>query len=222
MKLVHMPFIFIISLNLGCASVRAGFAQKPCVMDADHYAQRAAELQAIVKADQDDRSGSPDSINWMKVGPRDLQRRMLVAEIFAEGCFREAQDYTAAALVFQHGDTADHFYQTFIWSKRAVDLGDTKQRWLMAAGLDRFLIRSGQRQLFATQGGKNPGSSCWCLEPVENTFPDTKRTEYTLRTLDQSMIWINSLNAEQSSCGKSQYCQDALRPSPAGTVPGFW
>ncbi len=48
------------------------------------------------------RSGGFDSTDWTKVNPRDLQRRIQVATIFAEGCFKIAADYASAATrVFQ-------------------------------------------------------------------------------------------------------------------------
>ena len=84
-------------------------------------------------------------MDWSKVTPRDLARRIKVASIFAEGCFKSAADYASAAMVFQHGTAADHFYQTFIWANKAVQLGDESQRWLTAAGLDRYLVALGQK-----------------------------------------------------------------------------
>lgn len=215
--------IYLILINvIGSAYAQTHYLQ--CMNDPARQQQRSEELQALVDADQADRQGSPDSIDWSKVAPRDLQRRIRVAEIFAEGCFKTAKDYAAAAMVYQHGDAPDHFYQTFIWSKKAVDLGDVSQRWLMAAGLDRYLVRIGQKQLFATQGGKDSptAGACWCLEPVEESFPEDRRIEYGKRTLKEALAWIDSLNAEKPSCSKSQYCNHLLKASPIGTVPGFW
>ena len=56
----------------------------------------------------------------------DLIRRKRVGEIFGEGCFKTAKDYSAASLIFQHGDTPDHYYQA-LWANRAVELGDISQ-----------------------------------------------------------------------------------------------
>jgi hypothetical protein len=194
-----------------------------CVEHPERQPAKSAELQGIVNADQADRQGPPDKIDWAKVLPRDREREVRVAEIFAEGCFKEAKDYAAAALVYQHGETADHVYQTFVWAKKAVDLGDSTQKWLTVAGLDRYLVRMGQKQLFATQYGKDTNNPCWCLEPVEPTFPDSKRIEWAKLGLDQALERLKSyFNHDQQSCNEIQYCHHDLKPTPSGAVPGFW
>jgi hypothetical protein len=116
---------------LGCAhSKKVGTELISCYEHPDQHASSSVELQNLVDADQADRQGSVDKIDWTRVLPRDLERRARVSEIFAEGCLKEAKDYSAAAMVYQHGETADHSYQTFIWAKRAVELGDSSQNWI--------------------------------------------------------------------------------------------
>src|SRR5689334_3820265 len=102
-----------------------------CDMNPALQGEMSTELLRIVKEDQADRSGPYDSIDFARVNPRDLARRIKVARLFAEGCFKSASDYASAALVFQHGTTADHFYQAFLWALQAVKLGDNSQRWLV-------------------------------------------------------------------------------------------
>ncbi len=133
---------FTLFTVIGCAS--ASYAEQadshmPCQADKARLEIRSKELTAIVQADQDDRK------NWerktegemIEIAKRDVVRRKRVGEIFGEGCFSKSSDYYAAALVYQHGDTPDHFFQTFVWSKRAVELGDPSQKRLMALGIDR-------------------------------------------------------------------------------------
>lgn len=90
------------------------------------------------------------------MGRRDLKRRKRVGEIFAEGCLKTADDFAAAAMIFQHGTSPDHFYQTFVWSKRGVDLGDDKQKKLVALAVDRYLVNIGHKQLFVSPHFVNP------------------------------------------------------------------
>jgi hypothetical protein len=217
-------FALLVLANSGCAHAQA--SRSDLISCSDHpevYASRSAELQKIVDADQSDRQGSPDKIDWAKVGPRDLERLARIAEIFAEGCFKEAKDYAAAALVYQHGQVPDHYFQTFIWGKKAVDLGDPKQKWITVAGLDRYLVHSGQKQLFATQFGKDSGSPCWCLESVEESFPEDKRIEWAKLSVKQEFDMLKSyFNKDQKECAEVQYCRHVLKPTPKGSVPGFW
>ena len=183
------------------------------------YKSRSQELQDIVKADQDDRKTMPLP---PEVIIRDQKRRMRVGEIFGEGCIKSAADFSASALVYQHGNVPEHFYQTFLWSKRAVELGDTSQKRMMGLGIDRYLVNIGQKQLFASQAYKlGEQGACWCLQPVENSFPDVKRIEYTGRSLNDSFKWVDELN-KGSSCAPATECKTSLKPTPEGSIPGFW
>jgi len=215
----------LILSHAGCNHFRSSKSDlTSCEYHPEVYPARSAELQKIMSADIADREGVPaDKIDWAKVLPRDLERRARVAEIFAEGCFKEAKDYTAAALVYQHGEMPAHFYQTFIWGKKAVELGDANQKWITAAGLDRYLIRSGQKQLFATQYHKDDKNPCFCLQPVEESFPEAKRIEWANLSLKQALGQLTStFNKGRTECGQVQFCNHTLKPTPAGSVPGFW
>ncbi len=185
---------------------------------------RSQELQSIVKADQDDRrnwqSRTADEMN--EIARRDEARCKRVGEIFGEGRFSKPEDYAAAALVYQHGDTPDHFFQTYIWSKRGVDLGDSNQKRMMALGIDRYLVNIGQKQLFGSQATKPDfkPETCWCLEQVEASFPDELRKEYVGKSYAETIDRLKELNAGKACPAKE--CPTALKPSPEGTVPGFW
>ncbi len=206
----------------GCATAEISTNVQSCFANPSLQSLESERLQKLAAEDQADRQGDVNTIDWGKVTPRDIQRRIDVAEIFARGCLNSAADYGAAATVYQHGDTADHAYQTFLWSKRGVDLGDSSQKWWLAAGLDRYLVRIGQKQLFATQFSKHAPDSCWCMEQVEGTFSDSRRVEFAKKNLAQALDFLKELNRNMPSCGNAKYCSVPLKPSPAGTVPGFW
>src|SRR4051812_30321390 len=105
----HMPkqLVSLVAFALmftGCAHVAAKAEQVEACDSSPHLQdEKSAQLIKIVNEDQADRSGPYDSIDWKKVNPRDLARRIEVARIFAEGCFKTASDYGSAALIFQHG-----------------------------------------------------------------------------------------------------------------------
>lgn len=221
MTIKHSAMATFVAL-FSATTFAQSFSFKTCDEDPAKQQARGAELQILVKADQDDRSVPFGSIDWQSVLPRDEARRKRVGEIFGEGCFKTAADYAAAALVYQHGNIPDHFFQTFLWSKKAVELGDESQKWLMAAGIDRYLVRTGYKQLFATQASIPPGERCWCLDPVEESFPESKRVEYTKRGLAPSLLWINTLNKDKQGCENFGTCRILRKNSPQGTVPGFW
>lgn len=214
--------LFLMSFVIACSHAKTIPDDASCVMQPDLQKEASVELQKMVAADQADRTDPTGAtIDWSVVSPRDLKRRIKTAMLFAQGCFKEAADYSAAAMIYQHGDTADHAFQTFIWAKRATELGDN-QKWLTAAGLDRYLVRAGHKQIFATQLTRDPGETCLCLEPTELSFPDKKRVEYTRLSLRDELDRMPTFwNKDHPACGKS-YCKHDLKPTPSGTVPGFW
>lgn len=216
-----MRLIILVSLLIsGCSSAAIEKSRESCFGRPDLQAVKSARLQQLEAEDQADRSHTP--IDWSVVTPRDIRRRIEVGEIFALGCFAAAADYAAAAMVYQHGDTPDHAYQAFIWSKRAVELGDSKQKWLVSAAIDRYLVRIGQMQLFATQFSRAFDENCLCLDPVEPTFPDKLRLEYASKTLEQALLFVVEQNKNDPTCKDVGACKRDRKRSPKGTVPGLW
>ena len=195
-----------------------------CSTDLSMQTARSLELKTLVDADQKAREGweNMSEDEAVKLFQEDKTRRKRVGEIFGEGCFKTAQDYASAALIYQHGDVPDHYYQAFIWANQAVRLGDVTQKHLAALAIDRYLVSIGKKQLFGSQAsyGLAVPNKCYCIEPVENTFPDAIRLDYLGKTLSEQYSWIELLNQKQH-CQTTE-CQKTLEPSPVGTVPGFW
>jgi hypothetical protein len=189
-----------------------------CFRDSARQKLRSQELQDIVNADQADRQGVVD---WSVVAPRDEARRKRVGEIFGEGCIRAAADFAAAALVFQHGDVPEHYYQAYLFAKRAVELGDANQKHLMADGIDRYLISTGHKQLYATQGFRPSPDACHCLDAVEMSFPDQRRRRDANWSLKQGFEMVTRFD-EGKNCGRPRFCDRPLAPTPRGSVPGVW
>ena len=59
------------------------------------------------------------------------------------------------------------------------------------------------------------------LAAEETKLLAQKMTESQGRTISDASTWVQRLNKEQS-CGPAKECSQELRPSPKGTVPGFW
>jgi hypothetical protein len=220
---MNPSFLFLIFFISSCASAQTGHYIS-CSQDPQKLEARSQELSQIVKADQDERADFPSKTpeEMQEMMKQDVLRRKRVGEIFGEGCFSKAQDFAAAALVYQHGDVPEHFFQTFLWAKRAVELGDPSQKRMMALGIDRYLINIGKKQLFGSQATKGDTSpdGCWCLQQVEESFPDQLRKSQTGKNLSEALEWVQELNAGKNC--PSQQCTKELKPSPKGTVPGLW
>lgn len=219
---------FVLFMITGSYAGASAESLIPCLDNPKLQIERAKELQTILEADQNDERKAmaehPEAPlvqkNLEEMAKRDLSRRKRVAEIFAEGCLKTARDYAAASLVFQHGNVPDHYLQAFLWARRAVDLGDASQKAMVAMTIDRYLVNLGHKQLFATQFGKAVGESCLCMEPVEESFPDSQRLKYQKNSLAEQLAWLKKKN-EGAKC-PSSYCRREFKGSPSGTVPGFW
>lgn len=187
---------------------------------------RSAELQRLLRDDQNDyrkqMNDHPerplDSKKMFRMMANDLKRRKRVDEIFGEGCLRTREDFAAAAMIFQHGEVPGHFFQAFLWFREA---GMKPEQ---ALAIDRYLTKSGRKQLFGTQfasvGTIVPGvPACFCQEQTETSFPDSIRREFLSEESYGEQAW-EKFNRGKSCSQKN--CATQLAPTPAGSVPGFW
>jgi len=201
----------------------------PCA-DPNVQSQRSLELQKIRDADQADRAWQlnlgngpgPDQKTLEKMSQKDLGRRKRIGEIFGEGCLNSAEDYEAAFIVYQHGNTPGQFFQAFLWSKEALKLGNSHAKGDVAMAIDRYLVSIDHKELFGTQASQSSLEGCWCIQPIENSFPAALREEYRggTNTAYTGLALLKILN-KGNSC-PATFCDASLLPSPQGTVPGFW
>jgi hypothetical protein len=206
----RLSFLLVIAIRAQAAPAATAVSS---VYDCQGSSQ---EIKAIRDADQLDRS-QPMTL----MDQKDKKRRERIAEIFADGCFKTADDYANAALVFQHGEVPDHFFQAYLWSARAVELGDDRAETLMAAALDRYLKNKGYKQIYATQANILPEThGCWCLWPVEASSTDEDRRKLGRDPLADQMKWVDKLNSGNPSCGSAALCPVEAKPVPKGSLPG--
>lgn len=88
--------------------------------------------------------------------------------------------------------------------------------------LDRYLVSINHKQLFGTQAIQSTLGSCWCIQPIEDSFPQKLRDEYRGGTnaAYTGLAFLKILNAEKNC--PTTYCDIKLQETPKGTVPGFW
>jgi hypothetical protein len=181
----------------------------------------SAEVAGLVTADQAARTNPPADVDWPRIRAADLVRRTRVSELFGAGCLSSAEDYGSAALIFQHGAVSDDYKQAFDFASRAVLLGDGSKRDLMALAVDRYLVSTKHKQLFASQFTRRGDDPCWCLHQVEPSFPDAQRVAYVGKTLEEERHRARTMNASTSGCTRTE-CDEGLLPTPQGSVPGVW
>ncbi|BCA95887.1 hypothetical protein TUM19329_22480 [Legionella antarctica] len=196
----------------------------PCWEQPKKQALRSKELQKLEKTDQSDRANyfKLSEKGKIKIALADLKRRQRVGEIFGEGCFKTAADFRAAALIYQHGEIPDHFYQAFVWANRAVQLGDKNQKQMAALAIDRYLVSIGHKQLFSSQAKIIPNKNgCFCMQQSEKRVPGHFIKEYgALSVKERYALYKKSFNQDKNCTLKE--CSEELKPTPRGTIPGFW
>jgi hypothetical protein len=181
MKLAVGSFLFFAMFSANFAKAGDDLGIMPCSMKPEIQNARSLELQKLYDEDQSDYrkdiAANPvvpiDMKKMEKMGTSDLIRRKRVGEILAEGCFKTASDYKNAAMIYQHGNSPDHFFQAYVWSKKAVELGNTKEKQAVAQAIDRYLVSTGHKQLFGSQLYKDATATCYCLQPTEESFPNS-------------------------------------------------
>jgi len=186
------------------------------VEDLDAASKRLAELRA---ADQEARTGGM----WTN----DMPRRVEVAEIYAKGCLQRGADFHHAALIFQHGNSPEHYYQAWYFASRAVELGEDDAQWIIPRAIDRYLMNKGQKQLFGTNTvtphfiGIETEQAYFCLWPVEDSFPDDVRARYGIPPLSEKRRRVKAELPDNVGFDGAECSIDV--PSPPNDIfPGIW
>ncbi len=134
------------SLN-GCSTPPANPADLRSASPANH-----AELARLYAEDQADRRPSPgQTIDWTVVGPRDTARIARAKALYQEHALQTGADYYHAALLLQHGSTAEDYLLAHELCVVALSRGEGRAKWLAAATEDRFLLAIDRPQRFGTQ-----------------------------------------------------------------------
>ena len=180
-----------------------------------------ARIQEITDADQAERAGGTMNADSLK---RDLEKRKEIAGFFAEGCLLTGDDFFNAALVFQHGSVPDHYYQTWLWSKRAADLGHKKANWLIPRAVDRYLGSRGFKQLYGTQfyGTRTDDGFLWCLSDVASGISDEAREKIGVRSLAEAAEQVAKMNEGPLKSIEDSMCHDDKAEPPKGIFPGVY
>jgi hypothetical protein len=155
------------------------------------------ELKSLFEQDQADRKEWRNSSQKQieQVVQRDRERRQRVEELIASAALQAPEDYFHAAMIFQHGETLEHYWQAHELARRGAELGHRIARWLTAAACDRWLMRQGKPQKFGTQYTLKEGK--WVLYEVDPATTDVQRTEWNVPPLAQALQRAEKMNQEK-------------------------
>ena len=140
-----------------------------------------AEMAKMFAEDQAARTGiKPEQYKDMVFVRRmiadDAARRTRTRALLDAGKLTTAEDYYAAAFVFQHGGKPVDYLLAHTLALASAARGMKDASWIAAATLDRYLQSIGQQQIYGTQFGRK-GDGPMTQEPYDRALiPDTLRT----------------------------------------------
>jgi hypothetical protein len=161
--------------------------------------QSNVEMHAIRVADQADRVGGANGIDWSLVATRDKERIARTKEIVAAGGLRTAEDFFDAALVYQHGSEIDDIRMAYSLASvsASIDPEATNAKWLTAAAWDRIMMRLNKPQWHGTQFKRsNTAGAQWALYDIdESAVTEDERKRLNVPSLAEQRERAKRMNA---------------------------
>ncbi|MEI7583371.1 tetratricopeptide repeat protein [Runella sp.] len=187
----------------------ASFAQKP-----DN-----AELKKMYDEDQKARMAS--TIDWVQLSKNDSIRQKRVYELIHSGQLITGKDYYHSAMIFQHGTDTTASAMAVKLMKRAIDLDSTVNKWLLAAAIDRDLMRRDKPQIYGTQYIKMGQDAKWERYKIDSTqVTDIEREYYDVETLAEEKERTMNLRSISEFYSESQSLEKTLALIKAEKVKG--
>lgn len=153
------------------------------------------ELQRLYREDQQDRLS--DTINWAHVMTRDSIRELRVFTLLKNHLISTGQDYYHAAMILQHGSDTTASRMAVEMMRQSIELDGHISKWLLAAAIDRNLMRRGQPQIYGTQFISDDRGvfSRYVLDST--AISDLERRQYGVETLAEQREKLKRLNRKQ-------------------------
>lgn len=152
-----------------------------------------AEIQRMYDEDQSARKVA--NINWTELNKADALRRRRVDELLDSSKVRTGQDFYRSAMIFQHGTDTLASAKAIKLMKQALDLDSTVNRWLLAAAIDRHLMRKGMPQIYGTQYIMMGQNGKWQRYQIDTTkVTDQERRAYHVETLAEQLVKERRMN----------------------------
>jgi len=154
------------------------------------------ELQKMYNEDQSSRKVK--DIDWTTLLREDGLRRVRVYELIKEGKIITGKDYYNSAMIFQHGDDTIASGMAIKQMKKAIELDSTINKWLLAAAIDRDLMRRNKPQIYGTQylqfivNGNKSKLERYKIDPTQ--VSDRERKQYNVETLAEQKIKERNMN----------------------------
>lgn len=155
-----------------------------------------SELQRLFEADQNARR-DPD-MGWDEIDALDEANRSEVLSMLTRGEIRTGLDYFHAAVILQHGESAEEIRLAHSFATISNQLGYERARWMQAASWDRLLMYFEQPQWYGTQFTVDDDGKWYLHEVQEGAVTDEQRAEWRVPSLSESKARAIQRNQSQN------------------------
>lgn len=156
------------------------------------------ELQKMYEDDQNARKLV--NIDWKVLSKQDSLRQKRVTELIKEGKIKTGKDYYHSAMIFQHGTDTLASSMAVKQMRRAIEIDSTVNKWLLAAAIDRDLMRRNKPQIYGTQYIRKGENLNWERYSIDTTqVSDEERIYYGVETLAEQKTKEYELNSHPIS-----------------------
>lgn len=112
---------------------------------------KTAAVSRVHQLEIEDQSENPGNISPEEYYRHGDARRAEIRKLLEEGKITSGEDFSDAALIFQHGQTSEDFLFAHVLAVEALIRGGSADKWIAAATLDRYLQAVNRPQVFGTQ-----------------------------------------------------------------------
>ncbi|MBA3988776.1 MAG: hypothetical protein C0463_06565 [Idiomarina sp.] len=142
------------------------------------------ELQRLFDADQNARRDP--NMSWDEIDTLDEANRAEVLAMLARGEIKTGLDYFQAAVIMQHGESAEDIRLAHSFATLSSQLGYDRATWMQAASWDRLLMYFEQPQWYGTQFTIDDDGQWHLYEVQEGAVSDEQRAEWRVPSLSES------------------------------------
>jgi tetratricopeptide (TPR) repeat protein len=144
---------------------------------------------------EDQGSRMVTKVDWVVLAKQDSLRVVRVYELIKEGKIITGKDYYYSAMIFQHGRDTLASNMAVNQMRKAIELDSTINKWLLAAAIDRDLLRRNKPQIYGTQYVKMGQNAKWERYQIDTTqVTDIERKYYGVETLREQKVKEHNMN----------------------------
>jgi hypothetical protein len=154
-------------------------------LSAQSAAPATAAASRVHQLEIEDQSENPGNISGAEYYRHGDARRAEVRKLLDEGKLTSGEDFSDAALIFQHGQTPEEFLFAHVLAVEALLRAGSADKWLAAATLDRYLQAVNRPQIFGTQ---YPGDKAAGNTPKPQVDPHVMNIQRTQQPYDAKLL----------------------------------